>query len=260
MKNIPVYEYERVDDLQTKNNLKLIQNPDWFCFGVDAVLLSHFAAKTIKPHAKVLDLCTGNGIVPLLLSEKSAADSICGIEIQEKVAEMASRSIELNGLSDKVSIKCGDLKNIENIYGKEVFDNITCNPPYKENMGGLKNASDTVMIARHEILCTLEDIINVSARCLKPYGKLCIVHRPERLADIICLMRDARIEPKRLQFIHPNKDKTANIILIEGAKYGKPKLFLEPPLYVYDEAGKYSKQIDEIYGRTQNDMKARSEN
>jgi len=249
MKDNLVHGYERLDDLQTKTNLHLIQNPEWFCFGVDAVLLADFAAKTVKIHADVLDLCSGNGIIPLLLTEKTNADFITGLEIQEPVAEMADRSVRWNELQDKVKIQCGDLKDAEEIFGKETFDNITCNPPYKENNGGLKNASDTVTIARHEIFCTLEDIISVSARCLKPYGKLCLIHRPERLADIICLMRAARLEPKRLRFVHPSPSKTATMILIEGAKFGKPKLFLEPPLYVYNEKGEYSDEINSIYGR-----------
>ena len=250
MDNQLIHPYERLDDLQTKNNLRLIQNPEWFCFGVDAVLLADFASKTIKKDAVVLDLCAGNGIVPLLLSEKSKARHITGLEIQDCVAEMANRSVVLNNLQEKLSILCGDLKNSVEIFGKESFDNISCNPPYKEGHGGLKNTTDTVTIARHEICCTLEDIISVSAKCLKPYGKLCMIHRPERLADIICLMRSCRLEPKRLRFVHPSPSKTANMVLIEGAKYGNPKLFLEPPLYVYDENGNYSREINDIYGRT----------
>ncbi len=249
MRDVKIYTYERIDDLQTKSNLRLIQNPDWFCFGVDAVLLADFAAKTVKLRAKVLDLCTGNGIVPLLLTEKSAAENITGLEIQECVAEMAGRSVLLNNIEEKVQIKTGDLKNAVEIFGAESFDNITCNPPYKEGHGGLKNATDVVTVARHEIFCTLEDIISVGAKCLKPYGKLCMIHRPERLADIICLMRQYRLEPKRLRFVHPSPSKTANMILIEGAKYGNPKLFLEPPLYVYNNGGRYSDDINEIYGR-----------
>lgn len=249
MKKTIIHSYERLDDLQTKTNLHLIQNPKWFCFGVDAVLLADFASASIKVHAEVLDLCCGNGIIPLLLTEKSAADKITGLEIQESVAEMATRSVEWNGLENRVKIVCGDLKEADVIFGKDVFDNITCNPPYKENNGGLKNATDTVTIARHEILCNLEDIISVSAKCLKPYGKLCLIHRPERLIDIICLMRAARIEPKRLRFVHPSPSKTATMILIEGAKFGKPKLFLEPPLYVHDEKGNYTEEINRIYGR-----------
>ncbi len=249
MKNVTIHPFERVDDLQTKNNLQLIQNPEWFCFGVDAVLLADFASKTVKTHTEVLDLCTGNGIVPLLLHEKSSADHITGLEIQACVAEMAQRSICLNGLEEKITIKTGDLRDAVEIFGTERFDNITCNPPYKENNGGLKNATDIVTVARHEIFCNLEDIIGVSAKCLKPYGKLCMIHRPERLADIICLMRKYRLEPKRLRFVHPSPSRTANMILIEGAKYGNPKLFLEPPLYVYSNEGTYSDEINEIYGR-----------
>lgn len=249
MKENLIHSYERLDDLQTKNNLHLIQNPDWFCFGVDAVLLADFAAKTVKVHARVLDMCSGNGIIPLLLTEKTSADFITGLEIQEPVAEMAGRSVEWNALENRVDIVCGDLKDAQDIFGKDVFDNITCNPPYKENNGGLKNSSDIVTIARHEICCTLEDIISVSAKCLKPYGKLCLIHRPERLADIICLMREARLEPKRLRFVHPSPSKTATMIMIEGAKFGKPKLFLEPPIYIYNEDGEYSDEINEIYGR-----------
>lgn len=250
MKENLIYSYERLDDLQTKNNLHLIQNPKWFCFGVDAVLLADFAAATVKPHARVLDLCTGNGIIPLLLTEKTSADFITGLEIQEPVAEMACRSIKWNELEERIEIKCGDLKEADEIFGKDVFDNITCNPPYKENNGGIKNADDAVTIARHEILCTLEDIIAVSAKCLKPYGKLCMIHRPERLVDIIYLMRNARLEPKRLRFVHPSPSKTATMILIEGAKFGKPKLFLEPPLYVHNENGEYSEEINRIYNNS----------
>ena len=249
MKENLIHSYERLDDLQTKTNLHLIQNPDWFCFGVDAVLLADFAAKTVKVHAHVLDMCSGNGIIPLLLTEKTSADFITGLEIQEPVAEMAKRSVEWNSLENCVDIVCGDLKDAQDIFGKDVFDNITCNPPYKENNGGLKNSSDIVTIARHEICCTLKDIISVSAKCLKPYGKLCLIHRPERLADIICLMREARLEPKRLRFVHPSPSKTATMIMIEGAKFGKPKLFLEPPIYIYNEDGEYSDEINKIYGR-----------
>ncbi len=250
MNDVLIKANERVDDLQL-GGLSIIQNPDWFCFGVDAVLLTDFAKKSIKKNSNVLDLCTGNGIVPLLLAEKSSASHITGVEIQAPVAEMANRSVVLNSLTDKIDIICDDLNNSVERFGKCSFDNITCNPPYKEAAGGLKNDADRVTIARHEIFCTLEDIIRVSAQLLKPYGKLTMIHRPERLVEIICLMREARLEPKRLRFVHPSAGKTANMILIEGAKYGNPKLFLDPPLYVYGEDGNYSAEIDEIYGRIQ---------
>ena len=249
MGNVNINPNERIDDLQTPSGLRLIQNPDWFCFGVDAVLLSDFAAKNIKPDSRVLDMCSGNGIIPVLLTEKTRASRIDGLEIQAPVAEMAGRSVCLNGLEGKITITAGDLKNATEFYGKCVFDNVTCNPPYKEASGGLKNATDVITIARHEICCSLEDIIEIAEKVLKPYGKLCLIHRPERLADILCLMRSYRIEPKRLRFVHPSPGKVATMILVEGAKHGKAKLFLDPPLYVHDNDGNYTDEIQKIYGR-----------
>ena len=239
---------ERVDDLQL-NGLKIIQNPEWFCFGTDAVLLSDFAAKGIKKDAVILDMCSGNGIISLLLSVKSAAKKIYSLEVQRDVSEMAKRSVLMNGLEGKISGICGDLKDGESIFGRSFFNNIICNPPYKEFGGGLVNKNDPVTIARHEILCSLEDIIRVSSILLKPYGKLSLIHRPERLADILCLMREYKIEPKRLRFIHPSPSKTATMIMVEGAYCGGRKLPLEPPLYIYKEKGVYSDEINEIYGR-----------
>lgn len=239
---------ERVDDLQL-NGLKIIQNPEWFCFGTDAVLLSDFAAKGIKKDAVILDMCSGNGIISLLLSAKSAAKKIYSLEVQKDVSEMAKRSVLMNGLEGKISGICGDLKDGESIFGRSFFNNIICNPPYKEFGGGLVNKNDPVTIARHEILCSLEDIIRVSSILLKPYGKLSLIHRPERLADILCLMREYKIEPKRLRFIHPSPSKTATMIMVEGAYCGGRKLHLEPPLYIYKENGVYSDEINEIYGR-----------
>ncbi|MBO5364407.1 MAG: tRNA1(Val) (adenine(37)-N6)-methyltransferase [Clostridia bacterium] len=239
---------ERLDDLQCRN-LHLIQNPDWFCFGVDAVLLASYAAQSIKKGSRVLDLCSGNGIVPLLLSAKSPAERITGLEIQEPVFEMASRSVKLNHLEDKIEMVCGDLKDAESIFGRSFFQYITCNPPYKEAGSGILSATDTVTLARHEVLCSLEDIIRVSSIILEPLGKLCMIHRPNRLADILCLMRKYGIEPKRLRFVHPSYEKTATMILVEGARQGKPRLFLDPPLYIYQKPGIYSEEINEIYGR-----------
>lgn len=243
-----IKEGERLDDLQL-GGLFLIQNPKWFCFGVDAVLLSDFAAKAVKKDARVLDLCTGNGIIPILLSAKTSALSIHGVEIQEKVAEMAQRSIKLNGLEEKIEIAADDLKCAAARFGKGCFDCITCNPPYKEAFGGMKNAEDTVTAARHEIFCTLEDVISVSGQLLRSGGKLCLIHRPERLVEIICLMRKYGIEPKRLRFVHPYPSKTATMVLAEGARGGRPKLHLEPPLYVHDGSGNYTEEINRIYGR-----------
>lgn len=242
---------ERVDDLQL-NGLQLIQNPDWFCFGVDAVLLADYSAKNIKKGNRVLDLCTGNGIIPILLSEKSNAGSIVGLEIQEQVCDMAKRSVKLNGLDSKISMLCGDLKDAVDIFGRSSFQYITCNPPYKEAGGGLTNQTDTTTLARHEILCSLEDVVRVSSNILEPQGKLCMIHRPERLVDIIYLMKKHNLEPKRLRFVHPYPEKTATMILIEGVRQGRPKLFLDPPLYIYEEKGVYSNEINTIYGREGN--------
>lgn len=249
MPNVDIYPYERVDDLQTQHGFRLIQNPKWFCFGIDAVLLADFAARTIKAKTNILDMCTGNGIIPVLLCEKTEKTKICGIEIQTAVAEMAKRSIILNDLEERISIVEGDLCEASEIFGKATFEGVCCNPPYKENHGGLKNASDSLTIARHELLCNLDGIIDSAEKVLKPGGKLYLIHRPERLADIFCLMRDHKIEPKRLRMIHPASGKTATMVLVEGAKHGRPKLFLEPPLYVHDECGNYTDEIEQIYNR-----------
>lgn len=248
MTTVPIHPEERIDDLQL-NGLRLIQNPNWFCFGVDAVLLADYAAKNIKKGSRVLDLCTGNGIVPLLLSQKSSAVELVGMEIQAPVAEMASRSVLLNQLEGKIRIETGDLRNAEETFGRSSFQYITCNPPYKEAGGGLLTNADTTTLARHEILCTLEDIVRVSSNILAPLGKLCMIHRPERLADLLCLMRKYSLEPKRLRFVHPYPEKTATMILVEAARGGKPKLFLDPPLYIYEKPGVYSEEINHIYQR-----------
>ncbi len=239
---------ERLDDLQ-RDGLHLIQNPDWFCFGVDAVLLADYAAQSIKKDSKVLDLCSGNGIIPLLLSSKTTAGEITGLEIQEPVWEMANRSVKLNHLENKIKMVCGDLKDAEMLFGRSFFQYITCNPPYKEVGSGILSSTDTVTLARHEVLCSLEDIVRVSSIILEPLGKLCMIHRPDRLADILCLMRKYEIEPKRLRFVHPSAGKTATMILVEGSRQGKPRLFLDPPLYIYQKPGVYSQEIDQIYGR-----------
>ncbi len=243
-----IYPGEQLDDLQL-NGMKLIQNPKWFCFGVDAVLLSDYASKNIKKNSLVLDLCSGNGIIPILLSQKSTAAHITGLELQKPVAEMAKRSVKYNGLQDKISMVCGNLKDAPELFGKSSFQYITCNPPYKEAGGGLLTSTDITAIARHEIMCSLEDVVRVSSILLEPQGKLCMIHRPERLADIIYIMKKYRIEPKRMRFIHSYTHKSPVMLLIEGARYGNPKLFIDPPLYIYERTGVYSSEINKIYGR-----------
>lgn len=249
MKNDLINDYERLDDLNI-GGLRIIQNPSQFCFGVDAVLLADFASYGIKKQNKVIDLCSGNGIIPILLTHKTAETDIVGLEIQEDIAEMAMRSVKFNDIGDRVDVICGDLKNANQEFGKSSFNNVTCNPPYKEYGGGLINKHSASAIARHEIMCNLEDIIKVSAELLIPQGKLAMIHRPERLIDIVTLMRKYKIEPKRLRFIHPSANKTATMILVEGAYCGKPKLFLEPPLYIYEGTGtNYTSEINSIYER-----------
>ena len=237
---------ESIDDLQL-NGLKLIQKNDGFRFGVDAVLLSDFA--DIKKKHRVVDLCTGTGIVPFLVYGKYRPQEVYGVEIQEDMVEMAQRSSKLNETTDTIKFINADLNDKKKLSELGRFDVVTVNPPYKLNNAGIVNPHDKLAIARHEIMCTLEDVIVSARNLLKDNGRMYIVHRPERLADIFCLMRKYKIEPKRVKMIHPNTKKAANIVLVEGQRDGGAFLKWEEPLYVYDDNGNYSKQIDKIYGR-----------
>ena len=237
---------ESIDDLQL-NGLRLIQKEKGFRFGVDAVLLSHFA--NIKKKHRVIDLCTGTGIVPFLVYGKYSPQEVIGLEIQEDMVEMANRSSILNNTEDKVKFINGDLKDKKIIDSIGKFDVVTVNPPYKLNNAGIVNPNDKLAIARHEVMCTLEDVIIASRRLLKDNGRMFIVHRPERLADIFGLMRKYKIEPKRVRMIQPNTKKAPNIVLVEGQRDGGAFLKWEEPLYVYDDNGNYSEEIDRIYGR-----------
>lgn len=244
--DVKLLDNERIDDLQYKG-LKLIQKKDGFCFGIDAVLLANFA--DVKKGADVIDLGAGTGIISVLLAGKTEAKAITGLEIQPDMAEMADRSVKMNGLQERVKIICGDLNDGIQYFGPSSCDVVVTNPPYMNNGGGLVNPSDSIAVARHEIMCTLEDVIRVSSKLLKPGGQFAMVHRPDRLADIVFLMRSYRIEPKFIRFVHPSPYKKANILLIKGARGGKPQLKMMEPLYVYDENGNYSKEINEIYNR-----------
>lgn len=243
---IKIYEDESIDDLQLEG-LRLIQKDNTFRFGIDAVLLSDFA--NIKRNHAVVDLCTGTGIVPLLIYGKYKAKKIIGIEIQEDMVEMANRSVALNNIEDVVKIYNCDLKNIEFLKGLERVDVVTVNPPYKLNNSGILNPSDKVAIARHEVMCNLEDVIVAARHLLKDNGRLYMVHRPERLADIIETMRKYKIEPKRIRMVHPNINKAPNIVLVEGQRDGGKFLKWENSLYVYNENGEFSDEINRIYGR-----------
>ena len=237
---------ESVDDLQLKG-LNLIQKQQGFRFGVDAVLLSHFA--NIKNKHRVIDLCTGTGIVPFLAYGKYEPKEVIGIEIQADMVEMANRSSLLNNTTDIVKFVHGDLKDKALLDSLGKFDVLTVNPPYKLNNAGIINPNDKLAIARHEVMCTLEDVIIAARRFLKDNGIMFIIHRPERLADIFGLMRKYKIEPKRVRMVHPNTKKAPNIVLVEGQRDGGAFLKWEETLYVYDDNGNYSEEIDRIYGR-----------
>ena len=244
--NVKINIDEGIDDLQLKG-LKLIQKQQGFRFGVDAVLLSDFA--NIKNKHRVVDLCTGTGIIPFLAYGKYNPKEVIGLEIQDDMVEMANRSSELNDITDIVKFVHGDLKDKKLIDSLGKFDVVTVNPPYKLNNAGIVNPNDKLAIARHEVMCILEDVIIASRRLLKDNGRMFIVHRPERLADIFGLMRKYKIEPKRVRMVQPNTKKAPNIVLVEGQRDGGAFLKWEETLYVYDDNGNYSEEIDRIYGR-----------
>lgn len=237
-------EHERIDDLQYKG-LRIIQNPNKFCFGTDAVLLSGFA--TIRRGDRVLDLGTGTGIIPILLAGRQDEARITGLEIQADMVEMASRSIRLNQLQDRVKIIKGDIKDARDLLEMDSFDLVVSNPPYKKLGSGLVNPNSSLAIARHELLCTLEDVIGAASDLLRSGARFAMIHQSDRLADIIYFMRTHRLEPKRLQMVHPNKDKPPNLVLVEGIKDSKPHIKWSRPLFVYDDEGNYSQDIKDIY-------------
>lgn len=236
---------ERIDDLQ-RNGYRIIQKKDGFCFGMDAVLLSGFAA--VKEGEQVIDLGTGTGIIPILLSAKTAGGHFTGLEIQQRIAEMASRSVRLNQLDHRISIVQGDIKEASQLFGKASFDIVTSNPPYMNDAHGLKNPDLSKAIARHEVLCTLEDVLREAAMLLKPGGRMYMVHRPHRLAEIITLMQKYKLEPKRMKMVHPFVHKEANMVLLEAFRGGRPMIKVEAPVIVYQEPGIYTDEIYAIYG------------
>ena len=242
---INLKENERIDDLQ-RNGYQIIQDPDRFCFGMDAVLLSGFARA--KDGDNVLDLCTGTGIIPILMEAKTGAEKFTALEIQEDSADMARRSVLLNHLEEKIDIVTGDVKEADTLFKAASFDVITCNPPYMTGQHGLRNKDEAKTIARHEVLCTLEDVIRVSAKLLKPGGNFFMVHRPFRLSEIMVLLHQYKLEPKRMQLVYPYVDKEPNMVLIEANRGGKPRLTVEKPLIVYKEPGIYMPEIYDVYG------------
>ena len=237
---------ERIDDLEYKG-LKIIQNKNWFCFGIDSVILSDFA-KDIKNNSEVLDLGTGTGIISILVSKKTNVKKITGIEIQEEVAKMAKKSIKLNNLKN-VEIINEDIKNLEKIFNQKSIDAIITNPPYIKKENGLKNENENKLISRHEIKCDLEDIIKISKYLLKDNGSLYMVHRPDRLVDIIYNLRKYKLEPKKIKFVYSNKEKDCSLVLIKAVKNSGSFLKIEKPLYIYDEKGNYTNDILKIYNK-----------
>ena len=244
---IELKENERIDDLEFKN-LKIIQNTNGFCFGIDAVLLSDYA-KNIKKDAKVLDLGTGTGIISILLCGKTKLSKIIGVEVQQEVADMAKRSAKLNNLEDKFEIINENIINLDKIYERNSFDAIVTNPPYKKENTGILNEEEKKLISRHEILAKLEDYIKISNKLLKDKGEFYMVHRPERLVDIMSYMRQYKIEPKEIRFVCSHNNESPKLVLIKGIKNAKPFLKFKENLYIYNKDGSYTEEIYKIYNK-----------
>ncbi len=242
---IKLKEGERLDELH-RNGYQIIQNSQKFCFGMDAVLLSGFAR--VKAGERALDMGTGTGIIPILLRGKTEGRSFIGLEIQEESADMARRSVIYNHLEDSISIVTGDIKEAAALFGAASFDIVTCNPPYMTGNHGLVNPEQPKAIARHEILCTLEDVVRQAAKVLRPGGRFYLVHRPFRLAEILTLLVRYKLEPKRMRLVYPFVDKEPNMVLIEGLSGGRARITVEKPLIVYQEQGVYTDEIYDIYG------------
>ena len=236
---------ERIDELH-RNDYKIIQNTKLFCFGMDAVLLSGFTKVLLDEN--VLDMGTGTGIIPILLEAKTPGRHFTGLEIQPESADMARRSVSMNKLEDKIDIVVGDIKEASRIFGAASFDVVTCNPPYLNQSNGILSPETAKAIARHEILCTLEDVVRETARILKPNGRFYMVHRPFRMVDIINICSLYKLEAKRMRLVYPYADKEPNMVLIECVKGGGRNLIVEAPLIVYKEPGKYTDEILDIYG------------
>lgn len=237
---------ERLEDLGLKD-LKILQNPNHFCFGIDAVLLAWYASSSIRPKTKVVDLGTGTGVIPLLLYGRTGVTHVDALEIQPAMADMAKRSMTLNGLDNTISVHCADLRQPAGFH-PSTYDVVTSNPPYMPAGHGGINPKDSLAIARHEITCTLADIARFSQIMLKDRGKLFMVHRADRMADIAAILREHGLEIKRLRAVYPYPGKPANLILIQAMKKGQPHMVMEPPLYVYNTDGTYTRDINQIYG------------
>ncbi len=241
---IRLKENERLDDLQ-RNGYHIIQNPKKFCFGMDAVLLTGFAKAGEMD--VLLDLGTGTGVIPILMEVKYHCMHLTGLEIQPESADMAARSVALNGLEKKIDIITGDLKEADRFFKSASFDCITCNPPYMVAEHGIANPAHPKAIARHEILCTFEDVAGQAAKLLKPGGSFFLVHRPFRLAEIMTALVRFRLEPKRMRLVYPYVDKEPNMVLVEAVRGGKPRMTVEKPLIIFQEPGVYTAETRKIY-------------
>ena len=242
---IELHPGERLDELN-RNGYKIIQDEKKFCFGMDAVLLSGFAS--VKEGESVLDLGTGTGIIPILLEAKTKGKHFTGLEIQKESADMARRSVAYNHLEEKISIVCGDIKEADKIFAAASFDVITSNPPYMTGSHGLVNPDLPKAIARHEVLCTLDDVVRQAAKLLRPGGRFFMVHRPFRLSEIMCTLTGYKLEPKRMRLVYPFADKEPNMVLREAHRGGRPRITVEKPLIVYREPGVYTDEIYDVYG------------
>lgn len=243
--DIRLCEGERLDDLQ-RAGLMIIQNPHWFCFGMDAVLLAAFVRTS--ENSRVLDLGCGNGVIPLLLSARAKGNCFEGLEIQADIADMARRSVSYNRLEERIHITTGDIKEASSYFEAASFDVITTNPPYMIHSHGRANEAEHKAIARHELLCSLEDVIRESAVLLKPGGHFFMVHRPFRLSEIMNTMTAYKLEPKRMRLVYPYIDKEPNMVLIEGVRGGNPRMTVEKPLIVYEDVDTYTQEVRALYG------------
>lgn len=235
---------ERLDDLQCKG-YQIIQDPKRFCFGVDAVFLSHFVKA--KAGSRILDLGTGTGIIPILLAARTEDTMIQGLEIQEASAEMADRSVQLNHLEERIEIIQGDIKEAAGLFPAASFDVITSNPPYMTHQHGLENEYEPKNIARHEVLCKLEDVVKAAAYLVRPGGSFFLIHKPFRLAEIFSVLMQYKLEPKRMRMVHPYVEKEPNMVMLEAVRGGRSRITVEPPLIVYQEKGVYTEEIEDLY-------------
>lgn len=238
---------ERLDDLQ-RNGYRIIQNPGRFCFGMDAVLLCGFLGEHVRAGARVLDLGTGTGIIPILLAGRTKAACLIGLEIQAESADMARRSVALNRLEERIQIIEGDIKEAGDLFAAASFDVVTCNPPYMIGQHGLTNPDAPKAIARHEVLCTFEDVAAAAEKLVRPGGSFYLVHRPFRLAEIMMTLMNHRLEPKRMQLVYPFVNREPNMVLIQAVRGGRSRLQVERPLIIYREPGVYTDEIYGLYG------------